>query len=295
MGRVWTDENKLAKWLEVELAATDALAECGQVPKKAAQKLRAAAKPPSPERVAEIEREVRHDLIAFTLAVAEQAGPEARYLHYGLTSSDVLDTATALAVQAGQLELNVMMPAITWNVLHSCEILKNTTRKFTDACVEGITANKDRCQRNAEATVALATALNPYIGYAKAAELAKLAVKSGRTITELALEKKLLDARQLKKILDPRRMTEPAPPIEEARATRAEKPAAPPAGKKEKLKAPVKTRAAAKPKSRTKPKTKGKGRAKPKIKPTRARRTKAAATKKSRSKPKPKRKAKHRR
>jgi aspartate ammonia-lyase len=202
------------------------------------------------------------------------------------------DTATALAVQAGQLELNVMMPAMTWNVLHSCEILRNTTRKFTDACVEGITANKDRCQRNAEATVALATALNPYIGYAKAAELAKLAVKTGRTITELALEKKLLDARQLKKILDPRRMTEPAPPIEEARATRAEKPAAPPAGKKTKIKALVKTRAAAKPKSRAKPKTKGKGRAKPKTKPTRARRTKPAATKKSRSKPKPKPKRK---
>ena len=100
MGRLWTDETRLAKWLEVELATTEALAECGQVPKDAAQKLRAAAKPPAPERVTEIERDVRHDLIAFTLAVVEQLPADARdagrWLHFGLTSSDVLDTALAL-------------------------------------------------------------------------------------------------------------------------------------------------------------------------------------------------------
>ncbi len=100
MGRIWTDETRLSKWLEVELAATDALAECGQVPKEAAAKLRATAKPPAPARVAEIERDVRHDIIAFTLAVVEQLPADAReagrYLHFGLTSSDVLDTALAL-------------------------------------------------------------------------------------------------------------------------------------------------------------------------------------------------------
>ena len=100
MGRLWTDETRLAKWLEVELAATEALAECGQVPKEAAQKLRAAARQPAPARVAEIERDVRHDLIAFTLAVVEQLPADARdagrWLHFGLTSSDVLDTALAL-------------------------------------------------------------------------------------------------------------------------------------------------------------------------------------------------------
>ncbi|MFQ5723002.1 MAG: aspartate ammonia-lyase [Terriglobia bacterium] len=133
------------------------------------------------------------------------------------------DAATALAVQAGQLELNVMMPAMAWNVLHSAEILKNTTHQFSAFCVQGITVNKERCRRYAESTVALATALNPYIGYAKAAELAKLGVKTGRTITELALEKKLLDPKQLRQILDPRRMTEPAPPIEEPRAARKPK------------------------------------------------------------------------
>jgi aspartate ammonia-lyase len=126
------------------------------------------------------------------------------------------DIATAMAVQAGQLELNVMMPAMAWNTLHSAEILKNTSRQFSVFCVEGITASKQRARRYAESTVALATALNPYIGYAKAAELAKQAVKTGRTITELALERKLLDEKQLRKILDPRRMTEPAPPIKEA-------------------------------------------------------------------------------
>ncbi|MFQ5663563.1 MAG: aspartate ammonia-lyase [Terriglobia bacterium] len=133
------------------------------------------------------------------------------------------DIATAQAVAAGQLELNVMMPTMAWNVLHSAEILKNTTHQFTIFCVDGITANKERARRYAEATVALATALNPYIGYANAAALAKQAVKSGRTITEIALDRKLLDKKQLQKILDPRRMTEPAPPIEEARAASAPK------------------------------------------------------------------------
>jgi aspartate ammonia-lyase len=128
------------------------------------------------------------------------------------------DAATAMAVQAGQLELNVMMPAMAWNVLHSAEILKNTTHQFSTLCVEGITTNRDRCRRYAESTVSLATALNPYIGYAKTAEIVKQAIKQGRPITEIALEKKLLDEKTMKKILDPRRMTEPAPPVEEAMA-----------------------------------------------------------------------------
>ncbi|MFQ5880358.1 MAG: aspartate ammonia-lyase [Dehalococcoidia bacterium] len=139
------------------------------------------------------------------------------------------DIATAMAVQAGQLELNVMMPAMAWNTLHAAEILKNTTHQFSAFCVEGITANKQRARRYAESTVALATALNPYIGYAKAAELAKQAVRQGRTITELALERKLLDEKQLKKILDPRRMTEPAPPLKEAIPAKASRTKAAPA------------------------------------------------------------------
>ena len=140
------------------------------------------------------------------------------------------DVAVALAVQAGQLELNVMMPSMAWNVLHTAEILKNGTHQFTTLCVEGITANKEACRCHAESTVSLATALNPYIGYARTAEIVKQAVKTGRRITEIALEKKLLDEKTLKKILDPRRMTEPSPPLAEALGKKkgAAKPAAKP-------------------------------------------------------------------
>lgn len=127
------------------------------------------------------------------------------------------DLATALAVQAGQLELNVMMPAMAWNVLHAAEILKNTMRVLAEKCVDGITANEARCRFYANATISIAAALNPYIGYAAAAEIAKESVKSGRTVTEIALERKLVDEKLMREILDPYRMTEPAPPIEEAR------------------------------------------------------------------------------
>jgi adenylosuccinate lyase len=106
MQAVWSDESKLARWLEVELAATEAWAELGVVPRDAALELAARAVPPSPGRVAEIEQVTGHDVAAFVDAVAEQVGPAARWLHYGLTSSDVLDTALALQVrEAGALLL----------------------------------------------------------------------------------------------------------------------------------------------------------------------------------------------
>ena len=100
MNAVWSDESRLARWLEVELAATEAWAELGVVPKEAAEELRARAVPPSPARVAQIEERTQHDVAAFVDAVAEEVGPAARWLHYGLTSSDVLDTALALQVGA---------------------------------------------------------------------------------------------------------------------------------------------------------------------------------------------------
>ncbi len=106
MNRIWSDEAKLEGWLEVELAATDAWAELGEVPREEADELRRVAVPPTPERVAEIEAQTLHDLAAFVDAVAEQVGPAARYLHYGLTSSDVLDSALALQLRdAGELIL----------------------------------------------------------------------------------------------------------------------------------------------------------------------------------------------
>ncbi|MBI1749752.1 MAG: aspartate ammonia-lyase [Acidobacteria bacterium] len=122
------------------------------------------------------------------------------------------DAATALAAQAGQLELNVMMPAMAWNVLHAAEILKNTMRALARKCVDGITVNEARCNFYANATLSIAAALNPYVGYAAAAEIAKESVKTGRTVTEIARERGLLDETLLRTILDPRRTTEPVAP-----------------------------------------------------------------------------------
>ena len=106
MARVWSDESKLVRWLEVELAALDGWAAVGAVPAEAAAEIRERAVPPSPERVAEIEEQTQHDLAAFVDAVAEGLGPVGRWFHYGLTSSDVLDTALSLQVrEAGELIL----------------------------------------------------------------------------------------------------------------------------------------------------------------------------------------------
>jgi adenylosuccinate lyase len=97
MGRIWEDQNKYQRWLDVELAVTETLAEEGVVPKDAASEIKSRAGF-SVKRIDEIEADVKHDVIAFTTSVAEHVGPAARYFHYGLTSSDVLDTAMALQV-----------------------------------------------------------------------------------------------------------------------------------------------------------------------------------------------------
>ncbi|HEY2778371.1 MAG TPA: adenylosuccinate lyase [Gaiellaceae bacterium] len=104
MRRIWSEEGKLARWFEVELAALDAWVELGAVPAADIAAIRAGATAPTPERVAEIEHTTDHDLAAFVDAVAEQVGPEGRWFHYGLTSSDVVDTALALQIRdAGAL------------------------------------------------------------------------------------------------------------------------------------------------------------------------------------------------
>src|SRR5215471_8843143 len=130
------------------------------------------------------------------------------------------DTATALAVQAGQLELNVMMPTMAYSVLTSITIMTNMLRQLTEFCIKGITANEQRCEFYAQSTVSLATALNPYIGYAKAAEIAKESVATGKTIIEIARSKGYLSEEQIKEILDPVRMTEPQPPLDIAKKHR---------------------------------------------------------------------------
>jgi adenylosuccinate lyase len=100
MGHVWSDANKFAKWLEVEIAATETLAEAGQVPKEAAAAMRTRAKI-DVARIHELEARVKHDVIAFTMAVGESIGDPAaaRWLHYGMTSNDVVDTAQALQIR----------------------------------------------------------------------------------------------------------------------------------------------------------------------------------------------------
>jgi adenylosuccinate lyase len=106
MAGVWSEERRLACWLDVELAALDGWAEIGAIPAADVAAIRARATPPSPERVREIERTTDHDTAAFVDAVTEQLGPEGRWVHYGLTSSDVVDTALALQIQeAGRLVL----------------------------------------------------------------------------------------------------------------------------------------------------------------------------------------------
>ena len=104
MTRIWSEESKLARWLEVELVALEGWAEVGAIPGEDVTKIRAHATVPTPQRVAEIESVTDHDTAAFVDAVAEQLGPEGRWFHYGLTSSDVVDTALSLQIQdAGRL------------------------------------------------------------------------------------------------------------------------------------------------------------------------------------------------
>jgi len=113
MAAVWSEKRKLALWLEVELAALDAWAEVGAVPADDAAAVRARALVPTPERVAEIELTTDHDLAAFVDAVAERLGAEGRWLHYGLTSSDVVDSALSLQIQdAGKLVLEGLDAAL---------------------------------------------------------------------------------------------------------------------------------------------------------------------------------------
>ncbi len=119
------------------------------------------------------------------------------------------DAAVAMAVQAGQMELNVMMPLMAHNVLSALKILANYLPVFGARCVAGIEADPGRCRRYFESSVGLATLLNENIGYAKAAEIAKVSVATGKTLRELILEEGLMNEEDLAKALDVRRVTEP--------------------------------------------------------------------------------------
>jgi aspartate ammonia-lyase len=122
------------------------------------------------------------------------------------------DTTMTMAVQAGQFELNVMMPVMAFDMLMSVDILKNAMNVFAEFCVEGITANEERCRFYVEHSNGLATALNAYIGYSAAAKVAQENARTGRPIREIVLDMGILSAEELDKILDPVAMTEPGVP-----------------------------------------------------------------------------------
>lgn len=113
------------------------------------------------------------------------------------------DLVVSTAVQAGQMELNVMMPVINLNLLQSIELLTNAVRVFRERCVEGIRANREACRRYAQTSAGLATLLRPVIGYHKAAELALEAVRTGKSIGQLAAEKGIMTRRELEELLKP--------------------------------------------------------------------------------------------
>ncbi len=119
-----------------------------------------------------------------------------------------LDTTVAYATQAGQLELNVMMPVIGFNLTFALEIYRNALRVLRVKCVDGISADEAVCRDFAEKSVSIVTALTPHIGYLKAAEVVKEAVAHNRTVRAVLLEKKLVDEKLLNEILDPYKLTE---------------------------------------------------------------------------------------
>jgi len=119
-----------------------------------------------------------------------------------------LDMTVAMAAEAGQLELNVMMPVITHNIVFSLMIVGNATRVFSERCIEGITGDATQCAHWLERSPALVTALAPRIGYAEAAKLAKEAIKTGLTVKQLVTERGILKGKDLEEVLDLRAMTE---------------------------------------------------------------------------------------
>jgi aspartate ammonia-lyase len=119
------------------------------------------------------------------------------------------DAAILAAADAGQLELNVMMPVIAWNAIHATRILTNAMRVLLERCIAETRADEDRCRELLDRSTALATALSPYIGYAATAEIAKTSVKTGKPIRDLVRERRLLSDRQLDEILSAEAMTSP--------------------------------------------------------------------------------------
>ena len=119
------------------------------------------------------------------------------------------DAAVSYMVQAGQMELNVMMPVVAFNLLHAMEILTSGIRVFTELCVDGIAADEARCRAYAEASMSIVTVLNPRLGYARAAEVAKEYLRSGQSIRQILRDKGLMPEQEIETIFDLLGMTEP--------------------------------------------------------------------------------------
>jgi fumarate hydratase class II len=122
------------------------------------------------------------------------------------------DWAVALGGQAGNLELNVMLPVMAHNLLQSVGLLKTSIENFTEKCLRGLEANEQRCRDLVEQSLALCTPLAVEIGYDKAARLAHMAYESGKTVREMALEQDILPEDRLARILDATEMTRPGIP-----------------------------------------------------------------------------------
>jgi adenylosuccinate lyase len=131
MGKIWEDQNKYQRWLDVELAVTETLAEQGVIPTQDAAEIKSRASF-SVDRINEIEAEVRHDVIAFTTSVAEYVGPASRFFHFGLTSSDVLDTALALQVRDAS-------DVILADLQRLLDVLKKRAQEFKTTVIVGRT------------------------------------------------------------------------------------------------------------------------------------------------------------
>ena len=126
------------------------------------------------------------------------------------------DLTITMAAEAGQMELNAFEPVVFYNLFESLTALTGAVSTLTDHCITGITADRERCRTLMEASAGIATALCPYIGYQKSAEIAKAALKSNRTVRELILEEHLMTAAELEQVLDPYAMTETTEDMKQA-------------------------------------------------------------------------------
>jgi fumarate hydratase class II/aspartate ammonia-lyase len=119
------------------------------------------------------------------------------------------DLSIALAAQAGQFELNVMMPLIQYKLLDTIFVLTNAAKIFDEKCINGLTVNTERCQDYAMRSLGIVTVLNPIIGYSKASEVVKESVRTGKSVRDILLEQNFLSQEQLNRVLSPMSMTEP--------------------------------------------------------------------------------------